>query len=362
MTTTTTTALDPADASRVASFADHLLRVINHGAVAIGLSVGHRTGLFDAMAGRRPSTSEEVAEAATLDERYVREWLGAMATARIVTYDPRTGRYALPPEHAALLTRAATPDNLAVTAQWFSVLAGVEDRIVECFRDGGGVPYEAFGRFHEVMAEESGQTVVAALFDHILPLVPGLTDRLREGIEVLDVGCGRGRALLAMASEYPNSRFRGYDLSEQAVGSARREATEMGLRNVVFDSVDAALMVDVEGFDLVTAFDIVHDQARPDAVLANMHRALRPGGLLLMQDISTHTPLEANLDHPLGPFLYTISYTHCMAVSLARNGAGLGTCWGRELAERMLAEAGFVDVEVHTLEHDIQNFFYLARR
>lgn len=358
---TTTTAPSPPDSARVQAFAERMLEILNHGAVGIGLSVGHRTGLFDALAGRPPATSPEIAEAADLDERYVREWLGAMATARIVEYDAPTGRYALPDEHAALLTRAATPDNLAVTTQWLAVLAGVEDRIVECFREGGGVPYEAFGRFHEVMAEESGQTVVAALFDHILPLAPGLTDRLRDGIDVLDVGCGRGRALLAMASEYPNSRFRGYDLSDAAVGPARREAAEMGLRNVFFAAVDAALMTDVERFDLVTAFDIVHDQARPDAVLANMRRALRPEGLLLMQDISTHTPLEANLDHPLGPFLYTISYTHCMTVSLARNGAGLGTCWGRELAERMLAEAGFGDVEVHTLEHDIQNFFYLAR-
>lgn len=361
MTTTTALPSRP-DASRVEDFGRHLLDVLNHGAVALGLSVGHRTGLFDTLAGLAPSTSREIADAAGLDERYVREWLGAMATARIVEYDGTTGRYVLPAAHAALLTRSATPDNMAVTAQWFAVLAGVEDRIVECFRDGGGVPYEAFGRFHEVMAEESGQTVVAALFDHILPLAPGLIQRLREGIDVLDVGCGRGRALLAMASEYPNSRFRGYDLSEAAVGPARREAAEMGLRNVFFASVDAALMADEERFDLVTAFDIVHDQARPDDVLANLRRALRPGGLLLMQDISTHTPLESNLDHPLGPFLYTISYTHCMTVSLARNGAGLGTCWGRELAESMLADAGFVDVEVHTLEHDIQNFFYLARR
>lgn len=363
MTTSTAPASTrSADPERVEAIASHLLDVINHGAVALGLSVGHRTGLFDALSALPPSSSEAIADTAGLDERYVREWLGAMVTARIVEFEAATGRYALPAEHAALLTRASTPDNLAVTAQWFAVLAGVEDRIVECFHRGGGVPYEAFGRFHEVMAEESAQTVVAALFDHILPLAPGLNDRLRDGIDVLDVGCGRGRALLAMASEYPSSRFRGYELSDEAVAAARAEAMEMGLRNVVFATVDAALMTDEARFDLVTAFDIVHDQAHPDTVLANLHRALRPGGLFLMQDISTHTPLESNIDHPLGPFLYTISYTHCMTVSLAQDGAGLGTCWGRELAETMLAEAGFGGVEVHTLPHDIQNFFYLARR
>lgn len=351
----------PLDTQAVEGFADRLLEVVNHGAVGIGLSVGHRTGLFDTLATLPPSTSRAIAEAAELDERYVREWLGAMVTARIVDFDREGRRYWLPPQHAALLTRSAAPNNVAVTAQWLAVLAGVEDEIVTCFREGGGVPYEAFGRFHEVMAEESAQTVVAALFDHILPLAPGLTDRLRGGIDVLDVGCGRGRALLAMASEYPNSRFRGYDLSEKAVNDATAEALEMGLTNVHFGPIDVARMPDVGQVDLVTAFDIVHDQAQPDRVLRNLHRALRPDGLLLMQDISTHTPLEDNVDHPLGPFLYTISYTHCMTVSLAQGGAGLGTCWGRELAETMLADAGFGDVEVHTLEHDIQNFFYLAR-
>lgn len=351
----------PTPDNAVEAFADRLLRILNDGAVGIGLSVGHRTGLFDTMARLPASTSVAIAAAAALDERYVREWLGAMVTAGIVEYEATGARYRLPVEHAALLTRRASPNNLAVTAQWLAVLAGVEDEIVTCFREGGGVPYESFGRFHDVMAEESGQTVVSALFDHILPLAPGLIDRLRLGIEVLDVGCGRGRALLAMASEYPNSRFRGYDLSTGAVEAAAAEASEMGLRNVHFSPIDAARMPDVGQLDLITAFDIVHDQAQPDVVLANMRRALRPDGLLLMQDISTHTPLEDNVHHPLGPFLYTISYTHCMTVSLAQGGAGLGTCWGRELAETMLREAGFGDVSVHTLPHDIQNFFYVAR-
>jgi len=345
----------------VEAFGKRLLDIINHGAIGIGLSVGHRTGLFDQMAGREGGTSMDIAQGAGLDERYVREWLGAMVTAPIVDHEPTSGRSSLPTEHAALLTRAASPDNMAVTAQWLAILAGVEDRIVECFHTGGGVPYEAFDRFHEVMAEDSAQTVVSALFDHILPLAPELPGRLRDGIDVMDIGCGRGRALLAMASEYPNSRFQGYDLSSVAIEAARTEATAMGLDNIAFDEADAAWLLDEDRFDLVTAFDIVHDQAEPDRVLANLHRAVRPSGLLLVQDIATHTDLEKNLDHPLGPFLYTLSYTHCMTVSLAQGGAGLGTCWGRELAERMLTEAGFGEVEVHSLDHDIQNFFYLAR-
>ena len=206
-----------------------MLGVLNDASVALMTTIGHRTGLFDAMAGLPPSTSAEIAAAANLDERYVREWLGAMVAGRIVEHDPPSGTYSLPQEHAALLTRAASPDNLAVTAQFIPLLGSVEDEIVESFREGGGVPYSAYPRFHEVMAEESAQTVVAALTGSILPLVPGLTERLEAGIDVLDVGSGSGRALNLMASAFPNSRFVGYDLSEEAVARASAEAAEHGL-------------------------------------------------------------------------------------------------------------------------------------
>jgi hypothetical protein len=176
------------DAERAEAFAGRMLDMLNGGALMVMTSVGHRTGLFDALAELDGATSGELAGAADLDERYVREWLGAMTAGRIVELDPETGRYSLPVEHAAWLTRAASPDNLAVTAQWIPTLSVVEDDIVACFREGGGVPYERFHRFHDVMAEESAQTVLSVLFTHILPLVPGMAERLEEGVSVLDLG------------------------------------------------------------------------------------------------------------------------------------------------------------------------------
>ncbi|MCL7959772.1 MAG: transcriptional regulator, partial [marine benthic group bacterium] len=168
---------------RGATFEDRLLGVVNSASLALGLSIGHRTGLLDAMAGLEPATSEEIAAASRLNERYVREWLGAMVTGGIVDYSPSRKLYHLPPEHAALLTRAGDA-NLAAILQYVPVLGQVEDRLVECFRHGGGVGYEHFHRFHDVMAEDSAQTVVAALFDSILPLAPGLQPRLEAGIDV----------------------------------------------------------------------------------------------------------------------------------------------------------------------------------
>lgn len=353
------------DSTRSEAFSERLVDLFNESSLALMISIGHRTGLFDKMSQMQPATSEEIADESGLDERYVREWLGAMTTGRVVEYHPESRRYYLPPEHACWMTRDSGSDNLAVFAQYIAVLGAVEDDIVDCFRYGGGVPYEKFGRFHEVMAEDSGQSVLPALLNHILPLAPGLTEKLEKGIQVLDIGCGRGRALCLLASTFYRSRFVGFELSDEAVAYARSEAKRLGLKNVRFeirDVTDFDLTAEPEAYDLVTTFDAIHDQAKPLSVLKGIQRTLKTGGLYLMQDIHGSCHLEKNMDHPVGTLLYTISTMHCMTVSLAREGDGLGTMWGRETAEAMIREAGFGSIQVHQLPHDFQNDYYLIRK
>src|SRR5262249_46412841 len=225
-----------------------------------------------------------------------------------------TRRFSLPAEHAAFLTRSAAADNMAVFAQYVAIMGGVEDDIVECFRKGGGVPYSRFTRFHEVMAEDSGQSVLSSLESHILPLVPGLTDRLAKGIRMLDAGCGRGRILTRLAALYPRSRFLGLDLSADAITYAREEASRTGLDNVEFATADLSdfdRTAEHEAFDFITTFDAVHDQARPLNVLKGIHRALKPDGVYVMQDISGTSHVDKDIDHPIGTFLYAISCMHC---------------------------------------------------
>ena len=350
------------DQAKAEEFAERMVDVLNSGSIALMTSIGHRTGLFDAMTGLPPSTSEQIASAAGLNERYVREWLGAMLVGGIVEHDPEEGTYYLPEEHAAFLTRAASPDNIAAFTQYIPLLGSVEDGIVESFKNGGGVPYSAFPRFQEVMAEDSGQTVLPALTEHILPLVPGLVERLEMGIDVLDVGSGSGRALNLMARTFPNSRFVGYDLSEEAIARARAEAEEHGTSNARFEVKDVATLDEEASYDLITTFDAVHDQAEPAAVLKGIANALKNDGVYLMQDIAGSSHHHNNLDHPIGPFLYTVSTMHCMTVSLAQGGEGLGAMWGEEKAKEMLKEAGFTKVEVEQLAHDFQNYYYIATK
>ncbi|MGQ0792723.1 MAG: class I SAM-dependent methyltransferase [Deltaproteobacteria bacterium] len=353
------------DEARAEAFSSYLLQTLNGGALCLMISVGHRTGLFDAMSALPPSTSDEIANAASLCERYVREWLGAMVTGRVVELNPETSRYFLPKEHAALLTRAAVSDNISVFAQYIAVLGGVEDEIVERFKKGGGVPYSKFTRFHEVMAEDSGQSVISSLESHIIPLVPGLAQKFAGGVRMLDVGCGRGRIINRLAALYPKSRFTGIDLSEEAIAYARGEALRAGCSNVDFtarDLSDFHETAEPESFDFITTFDAVHDQAKPLSVLMGIHRALKPEGVYLMQDISGTSHLHKDTAHPIGTLLYTVSCMHCMTVSLAQGGEGVGAMWGEEMTRRYLAKAGFRSVETHTLAHDIQNNWYVARK
>lgn len=354
------------DAERVSAFAARYMATLNAGALCLMTSIGHRTGLFDTMSAMAPSTSSEIASKAGLNERYVREWLGAMVAARVVEVVDRDRlTFSLPPEHAALLTRTAGADNLAMFTQYVGLLGGVEDDIVECFQHGGGVAYDRYPRFHSVMAEESGCTVLSSLESHIVPTVPNLHDRLSAGIEVLDVGCGQGRAITRLAGLYPNSHFVGMDLSKEATAAGREEAARLGLTNIEFiarDLSDFDRSAPVEAFDFITTFDAIHDQGQPLKVLKGICRALRPDGVYLMQDIKGSTYPQNNIDHPIGTFLYTASCMHCMTVSLAQDGEGLGAMWGEEKTREYLTLAGFGSVDKNEFAHDIQNNWYVVTK
>ncbi len=352
-------------ASQTEDFSATLLDILNKSSLSFMISIGHRTGLFDIMSGMDFSSSQEIATRANVNERYLREWLGAMVTGGIVDYDSPTKTYYLPKEKSAFLTRSAGADNMAVFMQYISVLGRVEDDILKCFQEGGGVPYSKFKGFHRVMAEDSGQSVLSVLESHIIPLVPDLHSRLKTGIKVLDVGCGAGKIMNKLATLYPESQFTGMDLSCGAVNHGTSEAAALGLKNVEFiiqDLSDFHETAPVEQFDLITTFDAIHDQGQPLNVLKGIYKALKPGGVYLMQDISGSGDLEKDKKHLIGPFLYTVSCMHCMTVSLAQDGEGVGAMWGEAMTRDYLKKAGFSNVVTNKLAHDIQNNWYVVRK
>ena len=324
------------------------------------IDVGYQTGLFEAST-RGPATSVELAERAGLNERYVREWLGAMTTGGVYTYDSETQRYALPEEHAAALTGSGA-SNLCPASRLINHFGTHLPQLVRCFRAGGGIPYSAYRPVFTQCMDDSWRRI----FDqHLVPgfigAVPGLVESLRLGINVLDVGCGTGHAMNLLAREFPASNFTGYDIADDAITIANAVARQMGLANSSFGVADVAQLPADPKFDLITAFDAIHDQVEPDAVLRGISDALAPGGTFLMVDFKFSSKVEENIGNPFAAMHYGFSLMHCMPVSLASGGAGLGTVWGQQTARRMLAEAGFGSVEILDTPRP-QNCSYVCRR
>ena len=342
------------DRQKLRTFRHTLAGINNGGMLNMMLKIGDDLGLFDAAA-KGPATSQQLAERTGLQERYVREWLGAVVTGGIFEYDPDTSTYTLPPEHASLLTGI---DNVTAFAHRTVLFTKHLPGVTDAFRNGGGVPYSAFRPdFTTFQNLGSRRRHDRFLLSNYLPAVPGLMERLSSGLRACDIGCGTGHAVNLMAQAFPASTFVGYDIGQDAIDSAREEAREHGLDNAGFEAQDVRHFPTEPQFDLITAFDAIHDQVDPQGVLNQIRAALAPGGTFLMLDFKASSNLEDNIGMSLAPAIYSVSVMHCMTVSLAHDGAGLGTAWGEQLARKMLAKAGFTRVETAD-PHDQMNLVY----
>ncbi|CAN5237196.1 class I SAM-dependent methyltransferase [soil metagenome] len=350
----------PIDQARVEAFVGRVLDTYTAGMLTFTIDLAHRTGLFEALA-QGPATSQELADRAGLVERYVRECLGGLVTGGLVDYDAATTAYTLPAEHAVCLTGGGST-NLAPLSQINALLARHLKAVATAFREGGGVPYEQFRpEFSDVMDAANRGLYDGQLLDGILPVTGDLPARLADGIRVADIGCGTGHVINLLARSFPRSQFVGYDIGADAIEKARAEAVEYRLTNASFEVLDVTQLPADPPFGAVFAFDAIHDQVDPATVLRRVHSALAPDGVFVMMDIKASSNLEDNLANPLAPWLYGVSTLHCTTVSLAHNGAGLGTVWGEQVALRMLADAGFVTVDVYDVPDDPMDSLYVAR-
>jgi len=311
------------------------------------LEIAHKVGLFEACA-KGPATSIELAKRANLEERYVREWLGAMTCAGFFQYEPQTKIYTLdtnviPYVTGDLGTRILSRSTLITT------LGLHVDKMQECFKKGGGLPFQDFSRyFDENMKRVSQHHFDVGLLSHYLPKAKHTHTKLTSGemCHVLDIGCGSGYAVNLLARAFPNSTFFGIDMSETSINQANAESQILGLTNSQFKMLDLEnLSQQSQHFDLIMAFDVVHELAHPRQVLKQIYQCLSPGGEFLMYEVTASSNLEENMKNPLASLLYGVSTLYCMTISLAQKGEGLGMLWGKELTSAMLNEAGFDTVE-----------------
>lgn len=349
----------PFDPARVEAFAGRLMSTLVGGLLCHLVDLGDRTGLFDAAA-QGPGTAGEIATRAGLEERYVREWLSAMAAAGIVEYRADGECFHLPAEHAALLLG---PGSMAPLARANTVLARQVPALERVFREGGGITYAEYcPDFSEAMDRMSRGAFDQFLVDAYVPMVPGLAEGLAGGISVADVACGSGHALVLLAAAFGRSTFVGFDLDDGGLERGAAEAAALGLDNVTFRTADAAHLDVDEPFDAVLMFDALHDQADPEAVLARIHAALAPGGALLLREPHARDSLAENLGLPTAPVLYAVSTMHCLTVSLAAGGPGIGMAFGEEHVRRLLTGAGFEDPVVLPAPGQPLDAVYVTRR
>ncbi|UCC92917.1 MAG: methyltransferase domain-containing protein, partial [Thermoplasmata archaeon] len=327
----------------------------------MNLYLGHRLGLWRSMVDAGPVTSGQLASRTGYDERYLREWLDAMTVNGYIEHEEGTGAFSVPSEHAAALTDRDNPAFVAPFLCWLPGLAGVLKPLRGAFKTGGGVPYEAYGT-HTLEAIGTGNRSMF-VNDYVSSWIPALPDveaKLQEGARVADIGCGLGWSSISLAKGFPASAIDAYDLDVASIEKAEALAEQEGVEERVRFHVAAAEdIVTLNKYDLVTAFEVIHDMAYPVEALKRMREMLAPGGVVLIADEAVGDTLEENSDF-YGRFMYNFSVLHCLPqAKVFQNSAETGTVMGpaklREYAER----AGFSKVEVLPIENDFWRFYRL---
>ena len=349
------------DPEKVHAFAGKVLADTSGLTTTILAALGDRLGLFKTLAAYGPATSPELAKAASINERYAREWLGGMTSAGYVEYDPATRRFSLPPEHVPVLAQEAGPAYFGGAHQMLLGALGVLDQLTRAFREGGGVSQPAYSEdWWAGMERFSAGWFENLLLQEWIPAMPRVKEALERGVDVADVGCNRGRGLIKLARAFPRSRFVGYDIFQPAIRLATDRAMAAGVADRVrFEHRDVAKGLP-QDFDVIATFDVIHDAIDPVGLLRTIRRALKPNGTYVCLDVNCSDRLEQNAG-PLGALFHGFSVLYCMTTSLAHDGAGLGTVGLPESKLREFAtDAGFASVRRVPLENPFNNLYELT--
>ena len=329
--------------------------------VSLMVHIGDQLGLYKTMAGRGLMTSDEVAAATDLHERFVREWLLGQAAAGLIEHVE--GAFELTDVQAAVL--ADEDDSISFAAGAFrgGVEPRVVERILESFRTGIGLTYEEQGPNAAAgLARMTGPWSRLALTDRVLPALEGVVDKLHAGAKVCDIGCGGGVMLSTLAAAFPNSQCVGVDPSSAAIDIARRRAQEQGLSNIEFIEAGGEDLAAGSDYDLVITFDCMHDMAFPDRTAAAIRAAIADDGTWLLKDIRSTGDFDKDMRNPLLAMFYGFSVASCLQSAMSEpGGRGLGTLGLHAAAAKDLTEeAGFSRFDTHDLD-DAANLYYEVR-
>jgi SAM-dependent methyltransferase len=348
------------DREKVRAFMEQFLGMTTNAALLAVCEVASRTGLFGVLAGRGPRTLAAIGTESQLQERYLRETLSALAAGGIIHYDPAHETFELSAEVGACLADENSAYFLGGWTQFLPALYRAIPGVSRAMQEGGGVSYAEFGsEAVEAIDRANSPGMRVLLTRKWLPALPDVVKRLERGGRIADIGCGSGTSTLTLAQAYPRSEITGYDIDATALARARSAAERLGVANARFEQRSAEELPQEPGFDLVTAFDVVHDLAKPRAVLRRIREALASDGTFLLVEPAAGDGLAQNLN-PSGALLYSISTLYCMTVSLSQGGEGLGAAYGPKQAEALCRAAGFGRFRRLDIENPF-NAFYEVR-
>jgi len=360
----------PADtvAQQRDAFTERLLQSVSGAFDIFSIYIGDRLGFYRALADGGPLTSTDLAARTETDERYAREWLEQQTVAGILTVDDEdldaaARRFRLPPGHVEpLLDR----DSLNYVAPLPRLIAGCVRplaTLLEAYRTGAGVPFSEYGPdMREGQADINRPAFLHQLAQEWLPTIPNVDARLLADppARVADIGCGCGWSSIGIAQGYPNVRVDGFDLDEPSIESARENARQHGVADRaqfhVRDGGDPSL---AGQFDLVTAFECVHDMTDPVAALRTMRRLASEDGTVLIVDERVGDTFSAEGDD-VERMMYGWSILHCLAVGRVEPpAAGTGTVMRADTLRRYAMEAGFNNINVLPIDNYFFRFYQL---
>jgi SAM-dependent methyltransferase len=335
-------AITDIDETKLEAFAQRLSGELGAALNAALVTLGDELGLYRALADGQPVTPAELADRTGTHERYIHEWLNAQAAGEVVTYDPESGTYTLPTEHALVLADEGSPASMLGVFQSVNAAVAAREHIAERFIDGGGLGWH---QHHHDMWHGTerafGVSYRTSLVSEWLPALDGVTEKLTAGAKVADVGCGHGASTILMAEAFPASRFVGFDYHPASVETARRRAAQAGVADRVTFEVAGAADFTGDGYDLVAFFDSFHDLGDPLAAARRAASALAPDGHCMLVEPFAGDRVEDNLN-PVGRLYYGFSTLVCSPGSLSQPGrAGLGTQAGEARLREVLQAGGF---------------------
>lgn len=308
---------------------------------AIMMNLGHKIGLFKAMAGRGPLSSVEVARLSGCAERYVREWLRSQVAGGYVDYHPKSETYELSAEQALVLADDRSPYFMPHALEVTRDLWRSELRSIEAFKSGHGVSWSEHSEgLHCGVAAFYRNAYAAQLVPLWLPALEGVTEKLRRGAVVADVGCGHGHSTILMAESFPESKFYGIDVHKGSIDVARAEAQAAGVADRVHFDVAPSDSFDGGPFDLVCFFDALHDMGHPDKALKWTRSKLAQDGTVMLVEPFAHDRLEDNIN-PVARMYYVGSTLLCCPHAVSENGNYvLGAQAGEQELTQLLTGSG----------------------